>query len=120
MNIPLVSINGELTGIKVPDSISEDFKAHYADLDIYGTVNITNLFLKGFRDKRKPHREDLIKPLPVNLLKKIPVHLSLDTLNLSNTNIEYAELNEKTNQTIKVRVDYSVRERERNNNTFSI
>ena len=33
---------GELTGIKIPDSISEEYKAHYADLDIYGTVNFTN------------------------------------------------------------------------------
>lgn len=40
--VPIVSITGELTGIKVPDSISKDFKAHYADLDIYGTVNLTN------------------------------------------------------------------------------
>ena len=40
--VPTVSITGELTGIKVPSSISEDFRAHYADLDIYGTVNITN------------------------------------------------------------------------------
>ena len=40
--VPMVSITGELTGIKVPDSISKDFKAHYADLDIYGTVNLTN------------------------------------------------------------------------------
>jgi hypothetical protein len=40
--VPMMSITGELTGIKVPDSISKDFKAHYADLDIYGTVNLTN------------------------------------------------------------------------------
>jgi hypothetical protein len=40
--VPIVSITGELTGIKVPDSVSKDFKAHYADLDIYGTVNVTN------------------------------------------------------------------------------
>lgn len=40
--VPNISITGELTGIKVPDSVSEDFKAHYADLDIYGTVNFTN------------------------------------------------------------------------------
>jgi hypothetical protein len=64
-----------------------------------GTVNISNVFMKDFRDKRKPARKDVIKPLPVNLLKKIPVHLSLDTVILNNTNIEYAELNEKTNQT---------------------
>lgn len=40
--LPNISITGELTGIKVPDSVSEDFKAHYGDLDIYGTVNFTN------------------------------------------------------------------------------
>jgi len=40
--VPIVSITFELTGIKVPDSISKDFKAHYADLDLYGTVNLTN------------------------------------------------------------------------------
>jgi hypothetical protein len=39
--VPMVSITGELTGIKVPDSISKDFKAHYADLDIYSTLNVT-------------------------------------------------------------------------------
>lgn len=38
----IFSITGELTGIKVPDSVSKEFKAHYADLDIYGTVNFTN------------------------------------------------------------------------------
>jgi hypothetical protein len=40
--VSMVSITGELTGIKIPDSISKDFKAHYADLDIYGTLNVTN------------------------------------------------------------------------------
>jgi hypothetical protein len=39
--VPNISITGELTGIKVPNSISESFRAHYADLDIYGTVNFT-------------------------------------------------------------------------------
>jgi len=39
--VPMVSITGELTGIKIPDSIAEDFRTHYADLDIYGTVNFT-------------------------------------------------------------------------------
>jgi len=34
-----VSITGELTGVKIPDSISKDYKAHYVDFDVYGTVN---------------------------------------------------------------------------------
>jgi hypothetical protein len=40
--VPNVSLTGELTGIKIPDSVSTRYKAHYADLDIYGTVNFTN------------------------------------------------------------------------------
>jgi hypothetical protein len=40
--VPNISITGELTGVKVPDSISKEYKAHYADLDIYGTLNFTN------------------------------------------------------------------------------
>jgi hypothetical protein len=40
--VPNISITGELTGVKIPDSISKEYKAHYADLDIYGTLNFTN------------------------------------------------------------------------------
>jgi len=40
--VPNISITGELTGVKIPDSISKEYKAHYADLDIYGTLNLTN------------------------------------------------------------------------------
>jgi hypothetical protein len=39
--VPNISITGELTGIKIPDSISKDYKAHYVDFDLYGTVNAT-------------------------------------------------------------------------------
>jgi hypothetical protein len=39
---PNISITGELVGMKIPDSVSPDYKAHYFDFDLYGTVNITN------------------------------------------------------------------------------
>jgi hypothetical protein len=42
--VPNISITGELTGMKIPDSISDQYKGHYVDLDIYGTVNFTNNF----------------------------------------------------------------------------
>ena len=42
--MPNISITGELSGFKIPDSVSKQYKAHYADLDIYGTVNLTNNF----------------------------------------------------------------------------
>jgi hypothetical protein len=37
--VPSVSITGELTAIKVPTSTNYDFRGHYTELDIYGTVN---------------------------------------------------------------------------------
>jgi len=40
--VPNISVTGEVTGVKIPDSISKEYKAHYADVDIYGTLNFTN------------------------------------------------------------------------------
>lgn len=39
--VPNISITGELSGIAVPASASKEYNAHYADLDLYGTVNLT-------------------------------------------------------------------------------
>jgi hypothetical protein len=49
--VPNISITGELTGFKIPDSVSKQYKAHYVDLDIYGTVNVNRNFgiQAGFR-----------------------------------------------------------------------
>ena len=40
--VPNISITGELVGIKIPESISESYRAHYFDFDLYGTVNFNN------------------------------------------------------------------------------
>jgi hypothetical protein len=46
--MPNVSITGELSGVTIPDSISKKYNAHYADLDLYGTFNLTpNIGVKG-------------------------------------------------------------------------
>jgi hypothetical protein len=37
-----VSITGELTGFKLPESISADTRGRYVDFDIYGTWNVSN------------------------------------------------------------------------------
>ena len=42
--VPAVSITGEVTGFRLPDSIDNRYGAHYVDVDIYGTVNFTNNF----------------------------------------------------------------------------
>jgi hypothetical protein len=39
--VPSLSITGELSGIKVPGSDKYDFRGHYTELDIYGTLNFT-------------------------------------------------------------------------------
>lgn len=61
-----------------------------------GVVTIRDGYLSNFRDKRLPRPPGVIRPLPVNLLKKIPVHLQVDTVKISNATVDYAELNEKT------------------------
>ena len=40
--VPNISVTGELTAFRVPDSIDDRYRAHYVDVDIYGTVNLTN------------------------------------------------------------------------------
>jgi hypothetical protein len=39
---PNISITGEFSAFKLPDSIDEDYSANFYDFDIYGTVNFTN------------------------------------------------------------------------------
>lgn len=41
---PNISFTGEFSGIKLPESIDENYRAKYFDIDIYGTVNFTDHF----------------------------------------------------------------------------
>jgi hypothetical protein len=46
--VPNISITGQLTGFKIPDNIDNRYNAHYVDLDIYGTLNLSNnIGIKG-------------------------------------------------------------------------
>jgi hypothetical protein len=40
--VPEFSITGEFTAFKIPDSINNQYNAHYVDIDVYGTLNFTN------------------------------------------------------------------------------
>ncbi|MBA3231338.1 MAG: hypothetical protein H0T05_00805 [Acidobacteria bacterium] len=40
--MPNVSITGEFSGFKLPEGISDDYRARYFDFDIYTTINFTN------------------------------------------------------------------------------
>lgn len=60
------------------------------------TTVIENLLLTDYKDKQLPFKAGIIKPLPVNLLKKIPVKLSIDTVQFNKAEVEYTEVGEKT------------------------
>jgi hypothetical protein len=49
--VPNISITGEFSGFKLPESIDEDYSAKYFDFDLYGTVNFSDHFgaQAGFR-----------------------------------------------------------------------
>jgi hypothetical protein len=40
--VPNISITGEVSAFKIPDSIDSRYNAHYIDIDVYGTLNFTN------------------------------------------------------------------------------
>jgi hypothetical protein len=42
--VPNVSITGEFTGFKLPESIDEDYRARFYDFDLYGSFNFTDNF----------------------------------------------------------------------------
>ena len=42
--VPNVSITGEFTMFRLPESFDEDYRARYYDFDLYGTVNFTDHF----------------------------------------------------------------------------
>lgn len=63
-----------------------------------GTASIDKFLFTDYRDKQLPFNAGVIKPLPVNMIKKIPQLLSIDTVLLTNANVEYTEFNEKTKE----------------------
>jgi hypothetical protein len=40
--VPNISITGEFSAFKIPDSIDNQYNAHYVDIDVYGALNFTN------------------------------------------------------------------------------
>jgi hypothetical protein len=37
-----LSMTAEVSDLKIPDSVSNDYKGHYLDVNVYGTLNFTN------------------------------------------------------------------------------
>jgi len=67
-------------------------------------MNIEDGHLTIFRDKRVPREPGIIRPLPADLLEKIPIHFQIDTVKMNNSHVEYEEYNERTNNAGKITV----------------
>ena len=91
--------SGRITASKI------DIPAYFKDsvLNIQ-TLKMDEVLLTDFRDKRPPFHAGIIKPLPTELIKKIPFKLSIDSILLNNSNVIYSEHNEKTNEIAAVPV----------------
>ncbi len=74
-----------------------DFNALIIDriLDVK-KISITDAYFSDYKDKNMPFNPGIIKPLPVEILKKIPLKLVADTVQFINGSVLYTELNEKT------------------------
>ena len=69
-----------------------------------GVLNVDNGRLTVFRDKRVPRKPGIVRPLPGQQLKQLPIHVQVDTVRVNNSHVEYEEYNEKTNDAGKVTV----------------
>lgn len=61
-------------------------------------ITIDDPVFTTYRDKRKPFRAGIIKPLPTRLIQNIPFPAAIDTLSIVNGKITYTELNNKTQE----------------------
>lgn len=61
-----------------------------------GKALIDKAYLIDYKDKSLPFNSGLIKPLPVTMIKQLPFKLKIDSLLLSNAEVVYTEVNEKT------------------------
>lgn len=59
-------------------------------------LEANNVVFIDFKDKNLPFNSGLIKPLPVDLIQKIPVKFALDSVVVNNGMVQYTEINEKT------------------------
>ncbi len=60
------------------------------------TIKIQNPVFTEYKDKQIPFNSGLIKPMPVDLLKKIPFHVAIQNAEIENGHIEYTETSAKT------------------------
>jgi hypothetical protein len=65
---------------------------------VAGTINIDNPVVTVYRDKLPPFLTGAIKPLPVDLLRKIKMPVLVQKINLNEGMVSYTERNSKTRE----------------------
>ncbi|MCX6319336.1 MAG: hypothetical protein NTW29_18815 [Bacteroidetes bacterium] len=65
-------------------------------------TSIDRVYLQDYKDRTMPFNHGLIKPLPVSLLKKIPIQLHADTVLLTNGSVDYTEVQEKSKKAVTI------------------
>lgn len=78
-----------------PVDIDTYIKDKTLDID---ALKIDRFHFTDYKDKQLPFNSGIVKPLPVNMIKKINQPLSVDTVLLTNSAVQYTEVNEKTRQ----------------------
>jgi hypothetical protein len=61
-----------------------------------GKIEAKNSYLEAFRDKRLPFPEWHLSPMPQDMIRKLPIVLSIDTVFLKNTRISYGEMTKES------------------------
>lgn len=80
--------------IQFTDFNLEKYKADSAF--IANAINVTNPVITIYRDKLPPHFAGIIKPLPVNLIRRISFPVSISRVNIINGTLSYIEKNAKS------------------------
>ena len=80
--------------LKMADFNLEEYKKENAL--IAGIVDVTNPEITIYRDKTPPFLAGVIKPLPVDMIKKIALPVSIKRINLIDGFLSYTEKNAKT------------------------
>ena len=80
--------------VKITDFNLEKYKKDSAL--IANTINVTNPVITIYRDKQPPFLGGTIKPLPVDMIQRIQLPVSVQRLNLYDGTLSYTERNAKT------------------------
>ena len=80
--------------LKMADFNLEEYKKENALIG--GIVDVTNPEITIYRDKTPPFLAGVIKPLPVDMIKKIALPVSIKRINLIDGFLSYTEKNAKT------------------------